>query len=230
MSYNIKISYIEIYNEEIFDLLDPSHSTKKLEKWERIKVREDKDGSMSLVNMRLQEALSEADALNLFFLGNVNRVTSDTPMNKTSSRSHCIFTITVEGKNTTTDATTLSKLHLVDLAGSERVYKQENSETTKKEGKYINLSLHYLEQVIISLYEMNRGKRIHIPYRNSVMTSILRDSLGGNYKTVFITTLNPQSKYCDESISTCRFAERCSMIEHEVYILFNYIFKIGCSK
>lgn len=139
-------------------------------------------------------------------------------MNKTSSRSHCIFTITVECKNKIKKISTLSKLNLVDLAGSERVFKLENSALTKKEGKYINLSLHYLEQVIICLYDQSRGKKVHIPYRNSVMTSILRDSLGGNYNTVFITTLNPQLSYIDESISTCRFAERCSMIQHDVIV------------
>ena len=88
------------------------------------------------------------------------------------------------------------------------MYKNEHDVVTKNEGKYINLSLHYLEQVILSLHPHAKSKvpMRHIPYRNSMLTSVLRDSLGGNCRTVFIVTLNPELKYTNESISSCRFA------------------------
>lgn len=102
-------------------------------------------------------------------------------MNDTSSRSHCIFTVELEARASGSDTVRRSKLNLVDLAGSERVSKTGAEGQILSEAKYINLSLHYLEQVIIALQERAMGKsRPHIPYRNSMMTSILRDSLGGN--------------------------------------------------
>lgn len=127
-------------------------------------------------------------------------------MNPASSRSHCIFTIAIESKDLANDVIRTSKLHLVDLAGSERVYKSEPDSQIKTEAKYINRSLSYLEQVIIALHEKAKGTRVHVPYRNSMMTSILRDSLGGNCKTVMIANLSPDIENEEESISTARFA------------------------
>lgn len=95
----------------------------------------------------MYEAVSEEEALNLLFLGNMNRVTSDTPMNQASSRSHSIFTVMIEARPVDSDLIVTSKLHLVDLAGSERVYKREGTQRMRSEGKHINLSLHHLEQV-----------------------------------------------------------------------------------
>ena len=110
----------------------------------------------------------------------------------------------------------MSKLHLVDLAGSERVSKTQVEGSTLNEAKHINLSLSYLEQVIIALHERNQGNRTHIPYRNSLMTTVLKDSLGGNCKTVMIATFNCDVENLDETISTARFAQRCSQLENEV--------------
>lgn len=104
-----------------------------------------------------------------------------------------------------------SKLHLVDLAGSERLAKSQSKDQLKKEGKHINLSLHYLEQVIRALQRssINHEKNIFIPYRNSMLTSVLRGSLGGNCKSIFIATLSPRHEDFEESLSTCRFMRRC---------------------
>jgi len=214
------VSYLEIYNESVYDLLNREHRYKPLEEWTKVQLLDDDLGELHLRNLRVYEAKSEEDALNLLFLGNVNRVTSETPMNQASSRSHCIFTITLEGRKKDGDVVRTSKLHLVDLAGSERVYKREGDARTTAEGKYINLSLHYLEQVILSLHTSakTRNKSMHIPYRNSVMTSILRDSLGGNCRTVFVATLNAESDFLLESVSTCRFAQRCSRLTNEVFV------------
>ncbi|XP_033966799.2 kinesin-like protein KIF6 isoform X3 [Pseudochaenichthys georgianus] len=108
-----------------------------------------------------------------------------------------------------------SKLHLVDLAGSDRVSKTGLSGQLLTEAKYINLSLHYLEQVIIALSEKNRS---HIPYRNSMLTSVLRDSLGGNCMTTMIATMAVDRRNLDESISTCRFAQRVALIKNEAIL------------
>jgi len=133
-------------------------------------------------------------------------------MNQASSRSHCIFTIAIEGRDLATDVIRTSKLHLVDLAGSERVYKSDPADTIKTEAKYINRSLSYLEQVIIALHDKASGKRVHVPYRNSMMTTILRDSLGGNCKTVMIANLSTDLGNEEETMSTARFATRCTKL------------------
>jgi kinesin family protein 6/9 len=107
------------------------------------------------------------------------------------------------------DVTRKSKIHLVDLAGSERVYKTKAAGALLSESKYINLSLHYLERCIVALQERGKGKKeTYIPYRNNMMTSVLRDSLGGNCKTSMIATVNPNMDHVDESMSTCRYYYR----------------------
>jgi kinesin family protein 6/9 len=111
-----------------------------------------------------------------------------------------------------------SKLHLVDLAGSERVGKTNSSGSILTEAKYINSSLFFLEMVIVALYEKATKGRTHIPYRNSMMTSVLRDSLGGNCKTIMIATINPEKEHTEESLSTCRFAQRVSLIKNKALI------------
>ena len=112
------------------------------------------------------------------------------------------------------DVKTVSKLHLVDLSGSERVSQTGIDGKTLKEAKYINLSLHYLEQVIVCLNKKAKGQQIHIPYRNSMMTQVLRDSLGGNCKTKMIATISMDRDDVYESLSTCRFAKRVSKIQN----------------
>ena len=111
---------------------------------------------------------------------------------------------------------TYSKLHLVDLAGSERTYKTDPDSNIKKEAKYINKSLSYLEQVIVALSKKANGNQEHIPYRNSLMTSILRDSLGGNCKTVMIATLSVEKSSEEETLSTVRFASRYQKLVNEI--------------
>ncbi|XP_074188975.1 kinesin-like protein KIF6 isoform X2 [Rhinolophus sinicus] len=136
-------------------------------------------------------------------------------MNQASTRSHCIFTIHLSSKEPGSATVRHAKLHLVDLAGSERVAKTGVGGQLLTEAKYINLSLHYLEQVIIALSEKHRS---HIPYRNSMMTSVLRDSLGGNCMTTMIATLSLEKRNIDESISTCRFAQRVALIKNEAVL------------
>ena len=162
-------------------------------------------------------------------------------MNPVSSRSHCIFTISLEARNTETAKVRRSKLNLVDLAGSERVSKTKTDGTALREAGYINKSLHYLQQVIsaldvsniclspnvlgtlstrsvCSLQEKKKHPDRHIPYRNSMMTTVLRDSLGGNCKTAMIATVSIEPENIDESIATCRFANQVANIKNEAFV------------
>ncbi|NXF06849.1 KIF6 protein, partial [Smithornis capensis] len=213
--YTTHVSYLEIYNECGYDLLDPRHEASRLEDLPKVTIMEDSDQNIHLKNLSLQQATNEEEALNLLFLGDTNRMIAETPMNQASSRSHCIFTIHISSKEPGSATIRRSKLHLVDLAGSERVAKTGVGGHLLTEAKYINLSLHYLEQVIIALAEKNR---FHIPYRNSMMTSVLRDSLGGNCMTTMIATLAIDKRNIDESISTCRFAQRVALIKNEAVL------------
>lgn len=213
-TFTVHISYLEIYNEGGFDLLDPSHETKSLEDLPRVSMMEDEDGNCHLRNLSMHSAASEQDALNLLFLGDTNRAIAETPMNLASSRSHCIFTIFVEGRKVGADTVTRAKLHLVDLAGSERVHKTNAVGQTLREATFINSSLFYLEMVIVALHEKSTKNRTHIPYRNSMMTSVLRDSLGGNCKTIMVATASAEMEQTEETISTCKFAQRVSMIKN----------------
>ncbi|XP_072847570.2 kinesin-like protein KIF6 isoform X1 [Pogona vitticeps] len=213
--YTTHISYLEIYNECGYDLLDARHEASRLEDLPKITIMEDPDQNIHLKHLSLQQATNEEEALNLLFLGDTNRMIAETPMNQASTRSHCIFTIHISSKEPGSATIRRSKLHLVDLAGSERVGKTGVGGQLLTEAKYINLSLHYLEQVIIALSEKNRS---HIPYRNSMMTSVLRDSLGGNCMTTMIATLSIEKRNIDESISTCRFAQRVALIKNEAIL------------
>nr|XP_040138534.1 kinesin-like protein KIF6 isoform X6 [Ictidomys tridecemlineatus] len=213
--YTTHISYLEIYNECGYDLLDPRHEASRLEDLPKVTLLEDTDQNIHLKNLSLHQATNEEEALNLLFLGDTNRMIAETPMNQASTRSHCIFTIHLSSKEPGSATVRHAKLHLVDLAGSERVAKSGVGGQLLTEAKYINLSLHYLEQVIIALSEKNRS---HIPYRNSMMTSVLRDSLGGNCMTTMIATLSLEKRNIDESISTCRFAQRVALIKNEAVL------------
>ncbi|KAG7466056.1 hypothetical protein MATL_G00160760 [Megalops atlanticus] len=213
--YSAHISYLEIYNEDGYDLLDPRHEASRLEDLPKVTIMEDENQNIHLKNLSIQQSANEEEALNLLFLGDTNRMIAETPMNQASTRSHCIFTIHVCSREPGSSTLRRSKLHLVDLAGSERVGKTGVGGQLLTEAKYINLSLHFLEQVIIALSEKNRS---HIPYRNSMMTSVLRDSLGGNCMTTMIATVSVDKRNVDESISTCRFAQRVALIKNEALL------------
>ncbi|XP_044022940.1 kinesin-like protein KIF6 isoform X2 [Siniperca chuatsi] len=215
MVYSTHISYLEIYNEMGYDLLDSRHEASRLEDLPKVMIMEDPDQNIHLRNLSLQPSANEEEALNLLFLGDTNRMIAETPMNQASTRSHCIFTVHLCRREPGSATLRRSKLHLVDLAGSDRVSKTGLNGQLLTEAKYINLSLHYLEQVIIALSEKNRS---HIPYRNSMLTSVLRDSLGGNCMTTMIATMAVDKRNLDESISTCRFAQRVALIKNEAIL------------
>ncbi|KAF5400103.1 Kinesin family member 6 [Paragonimus heterotremus] len=215
--FTLKISYLEIYNENGYDLLDARHeSATKLEDLPRVTLFEDTEaGTVFLKNLSMHTAVNVDEALNLLFMGDTNRMIAETPMNEASTRSHCIFTMHILARPQGATKLRRSKLHLVDLAGSERVYKSGIDGTILTEAKYINLSLHYLEQVIIALSEK---QRTHVPYRNSMMTMVLRDSLGGNCMTSMIANCSIEQDNLLETISTCRFAQRVALIKNDVIL------------
>ncbi|KAJ9581451.1 hypothetical protein L9F63_023383 [Diploptera punctata] len=163
----------------------------------QVSLLEDASGKLHVRNLSIHRVCSEDEALHLLFVGDTNRMTVQTKMNPRSSRSHCVFTIYL------TAAVQHSKLNLVDLAGSERVYKCQLGGQLLLEARHINLSLHFLEQVILALGESNRS---HIPYRNSLLTTVLRDSVGGNCITVM------------ETVSTCRFAQRVALVTNDMRV------------
>ena len=216
--FSAYVSYLEIYNDQGYDLLNEDHDARQLEDLPRVSLLEDASGTMHLRNLSMRRASTEEDALNFLFLGDTNRAISETAMNKASSRSHCIFTVSLEARQGGSDVVKRSKLHFVDLAGSERVAKTGTTGQTLREATYINSSLFFLEMVIKALHERANGSRTHVPYRNSMMTSVLRDSLGGNAKTVMVATVNPEAEHTDESISTARFAQRVSHIKNDARV------------
>ena len=184
----------------------------------QVKLLEGRDGSITIRNLSQHRAESEMDAMELVLLGDRNRHISETLMNDASSRSHCIFTVTIESRPVNGDVVCKSKLHFVDLAGSERTHKTKAEGATLNEAKYINTSLHFLELVIITLQESQHRNRQHIPYRNSMLTSVLRDSLGGNCKTTMVATIHSDKEQTEESISTCRFAQRVAKVENKAVV------------
>jgi hypothetical protein len=194
-----------------------------LESYPVVQIFEAEEGIV-LRNLSVYEVTSEEEALQLFFMGNANRITSSTAMNNASSRSHAVFTIVLETEGIKDDRTvfTAGKINLVDLAGSERMYKLTNTQHAIKEAKSINLSLHFLEQVIVCLREQAlQSKAItvknpFIPYRNSVLTNMLRDSLGGNCKSCFLLTISTEKLHFEETVATCRFGQRCGEIKVKV--------------
>ncbi|XP_010543540.1 PREDICTED: kinesin-like protein KIN-14G isoform X2 [Tarenaya hassleriana] len=203
MTYEIYVQMVEIYNEQVRDLLAENSSSTKL----KIRSCSSEDG-LSLPDASMHFVKSTMDVIKLMEAGEVNRSVSSTSMNNQSSRSHSILTVHVRGKDTS-GATLRSCLHLVDLAGSERVDKSEVTGERLKEAQYINKSLACLGDLISALAQ----KSSHIPYRNSKLTLLLQDSLGGQAKTLMFAHLSPEEDSFGETISTLKFAQRVSTVE-----------------
>ncbi|XP_072386507.1 kinesin-like protein KIF6 [Diabrotica undecimpunctata] len=213
----IYISYLEIYNETGYDLLGTkqSNTTKTIDELPRVSLLEDKNGDAHIRNLNVFPVSTEQEAMRLLFLGDTNRKIAETASNEFSSRSHCIFTLYINLRESSSSNLRSSKLHIVDLAGSERLSKTNTKGPRVQEAKSINLSLHYLQHVILAL---SNSKRTHIPYRNSFLTHMLRDSLNGKSVTSMLATISAKKLNIEETISTCRFAQRVSMISTDPVI------------
>nr|XP_029132882.1 kinesin-like protein KIF1A isoform X3 [Labrus bergylta] len=218
MSYSVEVSYMEIYCERVRDLLNPKNKG-------NLRVREHPLMGPYVEDLSKLAVTSYNDIQDLMDSGNKARTVAATNMNETSSRSHAVFNIIFTQKrlDAETDNTTekVSKISLVDLAGSERADSTGAKGTRLKEGANINKSLTTLGKVISALAEVDSGsnknkkkKKVenHIPYRDSVLTWLLRENLGGNSRTAMVAALSPADINYDETLSTLRYADRAKQI------------------
>uniref|UniRef100_A0A2M4AJK7 Kinesin-like protein n=1 Tax=Anopheles triannulatus TaxID=58253 RepID=A0A2M4AJK7_9DIPT len=203
MNFLVAVSYLEIYMEELRDLLKPN-STTSLELRER-------DGGIVVPNLHSVLCKSVDDMLNVMHQGNKNRTVGFTNMNEHSSRSHAIFLIKIEMCEAGSTLVKVGKLNLIDLAGSERQSKTGATAERLKEASKINRALSSLGNVISALAE----KSPHIPYRDSKLTRLLQDSLGGNSKTIMIANIGPSEYNYNETLTTLRYAHRAKTIENK---------------
>lgn len=201
--YDVSVQMIEIYNEQVRDLLVTDGTNKRLE------IRNSSQNGLSVPDANLVSVSSTLDIINLMNLGQRNRAVGATALNDRSSRSHSCLTVHVQGRDLTSGAILRGCMHLVDLAGSERVDKSEVTGDRLKEAQHINKSLSALGDVIASLAQKNP----HVPYRNSKLTQLLQDSLGGQAKTLMFVHISPEPDAIGETLSTLKFAERVATVE-----------------
>ncbi|OSX65082.1 hypothetical protein POSPLADRAFT_1053867 [Postia placenta MAD-698-R-SB12] len=207
LEYVVKVSYMEIYLERIRDLLAPQN--------DNLQVHEEKNKGVYVKNLSDYYVSSAREVYEIMRQGGAARVVSSTNMNAESSRSHSIFLITIQQRNTETGAQKSGNLYLVDLAGSEKVGKTGASGQTLEEAKKINKSLSALGMVINALTD---GKAKHVPYRDSKLTRILQESLGGNSRTTLIINCSPSSYNEAETLSTLRFGIRAKSIKNSARV------------
>ncbi|XP_065776960.1 kinesin-like protein KIF16B isoform X6 [Muntiacus reevesi] len=216
-SFRTEVSYLEIYNERVRDLL-----RRKSSKTFNLRVREHPKEGPYVEDLSKHLVQNYGDVEELMDAGNINRTTAATGMNDVSSRSHAIFTIkfTQAKFDSEMPSETVSKIHLVDLAGSERADATGATGVRLKEGGNINKSLVTLGNVISALADLSQDaanplvkkKQVFVPYRDSVLTWLLKDSLGGNSKTIMIATISPADVNYGETLSTLRYANRAKNI------------------
>ena len=211
-NYIIKLWYIEIYNENIRDLLANNN--------ENLELREDPNKGIIINNVTEIITNSSEDILNLLKMGNKNRTTEETNANEASSRSHAILNIMVSYKEKDLNENKeikYAKLNLIDLAGSERASVTKNKGMRLIEGANINKSLLTLGNCINALSEKSeKGSKIYIPYRDSKLTRLLKDSLGGNSRTIMIANISPFIYNFDDTYNTLKYAERAKCIKTKV--------------
>lgn len=221
MDVQVSVSYLEIYNERIFDLLAELDTSPEASG--DLVVLEDREGDRGTYVRGLTEVpvASEEEALNQLFRGDIARTTAEHRLNKLSNRSHCVFTLHVVQRSRLGggDRVLRAKLHLVDLAGSERLKKTMGGsspprgvdDTTARESMHINQSLTYLEQCVVALTSRQRS---HVPFRQSKLTNVLKDSLGGNCRTLLVACIYGERAHLEETISTLKFAARMQRVQN----------------
>ncbi|XP_018328616.1 kinesin-like protein KIF21A isoform X2 [Agrilus planipennis] len=217
--FQIMVQFMELYNEEVIDLFNPIFNKEKL-----YKIHEDPFTGIQVKGIMLKTVMSAEATLQCLRMGALSRTTASTQMNTHSSRSHAIFTVHVkqqrlvpsdDGSNEVETLT--SKFHFVDLAGSERLKRTGATGNRAKEGISINCGLLALGNVISALGDPSR-KALHIPYRDSKLTRLLQDSLGGNSKTVMIACISPSDRDFMETLNTLKYANRARNIKNKVLI------------
>jgi hypothetical protein len=220
ITYNVHVSYFEIYNEHVRDLLTPRTNPPT-----HLKIRESKSDGVYVQNLTDSPVKSFSDIRKLMDMGDMNRTVAATKMNDTSSRSHAVFTLTLKQiqHDISTDSTIerTARMRLVDLAGSERANRTEATGARLREGGNINQSLTTLGRVIAALADPKRQRPLArpnqvkrradvVPYRDSVLTWLLKDSLGGNSKTAMVACISPADY--EETLSTLRYADQAKRI------------------
>ncbi|XP_028408908.1 kinesin-like protein KIF18A [Dendronephthya gigantea] len=204
----VAVSYLEVYNENIRDLLMPG---------KELAMREDPQRGVCVKNLTLHQPKSAEELFGMLEYGNNNRSQHPTDANATSSRSHAVFQVYIRQKNAASGLKTdvqIAKMSLIDLAGSERATVTKNRGPRMREGANINKSLLALGNCINALAE--NKKNVHIPYRNSKLTRILKDSLGGNCRTVMIAAVSPSSLSYEDTYNTLKYADRAKNIKSNI--------------
>uniref|UniRef100_A0A667ZDH9 Kinesin family member 21A n=1 Tax=Myripristis murdjan TaxID=586833 RepID=A0A667ZDH9_9TELE len=230
--FKINAQFLELYNEEVLDLFDSARDIEARKQRSNIKIHEDANGGIYTVGVTTRTVTSEAEMMQCLKLGALSRTTASTQMNVQSSRSHAIFTIHLcQVRVCTPDNNTAhpnspemnefetltAKFHFVDLAGSERLKRTGATGDRAKEGISINCGLLALGNVISALGD--RSKRsTHVPYRDSKLTRLLQDSLGGNSQTVMIACISPSDRDFMETLNTLKYANRARNIKNKVVV------------
>ncbi|VFQ74892.1 unnamed protein product [Cuscuta campestris] len=212
LKFSCKCSFLEIYNEQITDLLEPSSPN--------LHLREDSKKGVYVENLTEVSVTCVDDVLRFLLQGASNRKMAATHMNSESSRSHSVFTCNIEScwEKDSMKHFRFGKLNLVDLAGSERQKSSGADGERLREAANINKSLSTLGLVIMSLVDLAQGKQRHVPYRDSRLTFLLQDSLGGNSKTTIIANISPSSCSANETLSTLKFAQRAKLIQNNAKV------------
>nr|XP_033470569.1 kinesin-like protein KIF21A isoform X2 [Epinephelus lanceolatus] len=235
--FKINAQFLELYNEEVLDLFDSTRDLEARKQRSNIKIHEDANGGIYTVGVTTRTVTSAAEMIQCLKLGALSRTTASTQMNVQSSRSHAIFTIHLcqvrvcspDNNDNVTDnrlandseinefETLTAKFHFVDLAGSERLKRTGATGDRAKEGISINCGLLALGNVISALGD--RSKRsTHVPYRDSKLTRLLQDSLGGNSQTVMIACISPSDRDFMETLNTLKYANRARNIKNKVMV------------
>ncbi|XP_035916365.1 kinesin-like protein KIF21B isoform X3 [Anopheles stephensi] len=222
VTFSVAAQFMELYNEEIIDLLDPYNKGARV-----FKIFEDAAGGISVAGATIKPLAGPQEALNCLQQGALARTTASTQMNEQSSRSHALFTILIRRQRVMTaeqcgnadgDTETLtSKFHFVDLAGSERLKRTGATGERAREGISINCGLLALGNVISALGDKTK-KVSHVPYRDSKLTRLLQDSLGGNSQTIMIACVSPSDRDFMETLNTLKYANRARNIKNKVQI------------
>jgi hypothetical protein len=216
VQYRIAVSYMQLYNEKVTDLLNPNLANSQL-----LKIRWNRNNKFTVDNLFHLECDNAEHTRELFLVGVKNKVMGSHAMNQQSSRSHCLFTFYITAYDPSDrDATVKSELTLVDLAGSEKLgmLSSDPSKLLVKESIEINASLLALGKVITALANMGKGTASHVPYRDSKLTKLLQHSLGGNSMTMMLACISPLDAHCDETTSTLLYAGRARNITNDPHV------------
>eukprot|EP00985_Skeletonema_marinoi_P007929 scaffold3536_cov203-Skeletonema_marinoi.AAC.8 len=212
MNFQLSASFLEVYGEDIHDLMDDDRKC--------LPIREAKPGVVIVKGLQETPVTSDAEAMRILNQGTMNRTTASTLMNRTSSRSHAMFMVNLQQTTRSAegvDVTSTSRFTFVDLAGSERMKKTGAEGERAREGIKINEGLLALGNVINALADEDRiarGEKVHVPYRQSKLTRLLQDALGGNSQTLFLACVSPSDTNASETLSTLQYANRARNIKN----------------